>query len=574
MPEIEVQDAAHGYVEMLYRLGVDYVFGSPGSEFVPLWEHLARYNSENKKPFYINLRHEGTALSMAKGYYLATGEPQTVITHVITGLLHGAMELKAAYTDQIPLLLIVGQNRTHDGEVYGGSPGPHYLSFTEVGGQERLVNHFIKWGDSPETNANVLSMIQRAYIISLTDVKGPVLLNVSRELLFEKTTSMKLPLGFSQPEPVTCDTSTIVELKDLLLQSKNPIIYTRYLGRNEKAFDQLVRLTDLVGIPVFETPGYANFPTNNPLHMGNNIDPYIEESDLILVIDSSSWPPWYPPSSIREKTQARIVFIDPDPIQMKYPIYGYPSDLTIKADSYKVLTRLNRLSESSVIDNEDITIRKNLWAKEHNRIREKSKVEAIATKDRTPIDPKWLCYCIDQAIDEDTIIINETITHGSIIHKIIVSNRTKPGTRYESTGPVAHTGLGQGLGIALGVKLAKPDRKVITLIGDGTFNYNPVPAAFGASQEYSLPIMTVIFNNQCYAAMRGHQRYYPDGYSVRHAQYYGVACPSPEYSRLIEAYNGYGETVIDPSEVKPALKRAIDALEEGRSSLLDVKLSQ
>ncbi|MBD3206006.1 hypothetical protein GF319_06645 [Candidatus Bathyarchaeota archaeon] len=574
MPELMVQDAAHGYVEMLHRLGVDYVFGSPGSEFVPLWEHLARYNSEDKKPSYINLRHEGTALSMAKGYYMATGKAQTVITHVITGLLHGAMELKAAYTDQIPLLLIVGQNRTHDEEVYGGSPGPHYLSFTEVGGQERLVNHYIKWGDSPETNANILGIIQRAYTISLTDVKGPVLLNISRELLFEKTTGMKLPVGFSQPEPVACDNSTIFELKDLLIKSKNPIIYTRYLGRNERAFDQLVRLADLVGIPVFETPGYANFPTNNPLHMGIDIDPYVKESDLILVIDSSSWPPWYPPGNIRDKTHARIVFIDPDPIQMKYPVYGYPSDLTIQADSCKVLTRLNELLEKSDIDTEGISIRKTLWAGEHNRIREKNMLEATAAKNKTPIDPKWLCYCINQVIDEDTIIINETITHGRIIHKIIESNRTRPGTRYESTGPVAHTGLGQGLGIALGVKLAKPERKVITLVGDGTFNYNPVPAAFGAAQEYNLPIMTVIFNNQCYAAMRGHQRYYPDGYSVRHSQYYGVACPSPEYSRLIEAYNGYGETVSEPSELKSALKRALDALEEGRSSLLDVKLSQ
>jgi acetolactate synthase-1/2/3 large subunit len=574
MPEIEVQDAAHGYVEMFHRLGIDYVFGSPGSEFVPLWEHLARYNSEDKKPFYINLRHEGIALSMAKGYYMATGKAQTVITHVVTGLLHGAMELKAAYTDQIPLLLIVGQNRTHDGDIYGGTPGPHYLSFTEVGGQERLVNPYVKWGDSPETNANILSAIQRAYTIASADVKGPVLLNLSRELLFEKTSRMMLPVKFNPPEPLTCDNSAIKKLRDLLLQSENPMIYTRYLGRNEKSFDELVRLAELTGTPVFETPGYTNFPTDNPLHMGNNLGPYIKDTDLILVIDSSSWPPWYPPSSIRDQASTRIVFIDPDPLQLKYPVYGYPSDLTIKADSQIAVKQLNELLETANRDDEAIKIRKKLWAEEHRRIREGNKIEALATKDKIPIDPKWLCYCINQVIDENTIIVNETITHGNIIHKMIESNRTRPGTRYESIGPVAHTGLGQGLGIALGVKLAKSDRKVMTLIGDGTFNYNPVPAAFGASQEYNLPIMTIIFNNQCYAAMRGHQRYYPDGYSVRHNQYYGVACPSPEYSSLIEAYNGYGETVSEPSEVKPALRRAIDAHEEGRSSLLDVKLSQ
>ena len=182
MDEITVEDAAHGYVEMLNRLGVDYMISSPGSEFIPIWEHLARYNADGKKPFYVNVRHEGAALSMAKGYYMATGKPQALMTHVVAGLLHGAMELKAAYTDQIPLLMIVGQNRTHDKEVHGGTPGPHYLSFTEVGGQERLVKPYVKWADSPETTANILSIIQRAYQIANTEVKGPVLLNLSREL--------------------------------------------------------------------------------------------------------------------------------------------------------------------------------------------------------------------------------------------------------------------------------------------------------------------------------------------------------------------------------------------------------
>ncbi len=574
MHELNVQDAAHGYVEMLHRLGVDYVFGSPGSEYVPLWEHLARYNSENKKPFYINLRHEGTALSMAKGYYMATGRPQTVITHVVTGLLHGAMELKAAYTDQIPLLLIVGQNRTHEGEIHGGTPGPHYLSFTEVGGLERLVNHYIKWGDSPETNANILSTIQRAYIIASTEVKGPTLLNISRELIFEKTSKMRLPARFQPPEPVTCKISSLLKLKDLLTGSKNPLIYTRYLGRNMKSVHELVKLAETIAAPVFETPGYTNFPTDNPLHMSIEIGPYLTDTDLVLIIDSSGWPPWYPPGSLKEKTDAKIVFLDPDPLQLKYPVYGYPSDLTIKADSNVALHQLNTLLEKEKMDFEEVIMRRSLWGEEHRRIRKELREKALDLKDKSPIDPRWLCFCIDQVIDNETIIVHETITHGGLIHRYIESNRVKPGTRFESSGPIAHTGLGQGLGIALGVKLARPNKNVIALLGDGTFNYNPVLAAFGVSKEYNLPIMTVIFNNQCYAAMKGHQRYYPDGFSVSQEKYYGVACSSPDYSMLVKAYGGYGKTVVEPSEVKPALARALKSLEKGEQSLLDIRLSE
>ena len=154
-------------------------------------------------------------------------------------------------------------------------------------------------------------------------------------------------------------------------------------------------------------------------------------------------------------------------------------------------------------------------------------------------------------------------------------NRVRTGTHFVSTGPVAHTGLGQGLGVALGAKLAEPEKTVIALEGDGSFNYNPVPACFGLSQEYSLPFLTVIFNNQGYAAMKGHARYYPEGWSVKHDRYYGVGTkPGPRYEKLAEAFDGYGETVEDPSDVKPALLRGLSHVKNGKLALLDVILEE
>ncbi|MGQ9680893.1 MAG: thiamine pyrophosphate-binding protein [Candidatus Bathyarchaeia archaeon] len=67
--EIDVEESAEGYVELFSRVGVDYVFGSPGSEFIPVWEYLAKYNSQGRRPYYINSRHEGLSLSLAKGHY-------------------------------------------------------------------------------------------------------------------------------------------------------------------------------------------------------------------------------------------------------------------------------------------------------------------------------------------------------------------------------------------------------------------------------------------------------------------------------------------------------------------------
>jgi acetolactate synthase-1/2/3 large subunit len=311
------------------------------------------------------------------------------------------------------------------------------------------------------------------------------------------------------------------------------------------------------------------------LHMGTSILPYVDDSDLLLVIDSSSWPPWYPPGSIRGKTDAKIVFIDPDPIQHKYPVYGYPADILVTADSHVLLKQLNQLISDKKQNVAKIIARKNKWETEHKRIRDEQKKKAHTVKDHSPIDPIWLCYCINEVIDTEVAIINETITHGRIIHSYIENNRTEPGTRYDATGPVAHTGLGQGMGVALGVKLAKPEKTVIALEGDGAFNYNPVLAAFGAAQEYDLPFMTIIFNNSCYAAMKGHARYYPKGHSVTQNQYYGVGCgPTPDYAKLVEAYDGYSETVDDPSEIIQSLQRTLKKTQEGQVTLLDVRLNR
>lgn len=576
MEEIEVEGAAEAYVELFNRYGVDYVISSPGTEFVPLWEYLAKYSSQGKKPSYINARHEGTALTMAKGYAMATGRPQVVLTHVLAGLLHGAMELRALYIDNLPALLIVGQAWTHDGEIHGGTPGPHYLSFTQVGGQQKLVQPYVKWSESPASNANILETIARALDIASTDVKGPVLLALSRELMFEKATKMRMPRRKPRPSRVQADPGETWKLAKMLDDAENPLIYTRYLGRNPEAVPSLVELSELLSLPVFETPGYMNFPTDHPLHMGYDVTPYLPEADLVLVIDSSSWPPWYPPGSILENSEAKIVFMDLDPLQTKYPSHGYPADMLITADSALALPAITEAAEPMLEGSADrVQERHKRWEAEHKKLREEWRNEALSVKDDHPIDPRWLCLNIDEVVSGGAITVHETITHGRIVHRYIEGNRTRPGTHFAATGPVAHTGLGQGLGVALGVKLAEPERTVVALEGDGSFNYNPVPACLGLSQEYGLPFLTVVFDNQSYAAMKQHARHYAEGWAVKGGKYYGVYMkPKPDYAKIAEAFGGFGETVEEPAEVKPALERAVEEMEKGRLSLLDVILKQ
>ncbi len=132
--------------------------------------------------------------------------------------------------------------------------------------------------------------------------------------------------------------------------------------------------------------------------------------------------------------------------------------------------------------------------------------------------------------------------------------------------------LGTGLGTALGVKLARPGDTVVCLIGDGALHYNPVPAALGFAQQYGVPILIIVCNNSGLMSQRfGFYKYFSTGASMRTGQFYGSdLSPSPEYTRLAEAYGGTGERVSSTAELEPAIARALSALAAGKTALLDV----
>ncbi len=145
---------------------------------------------------------------------------------------------------------------------------------------------------------------------------------------------------------------------------------------------------------------------------------------------------------------------------------------------------------------------------------------------------------------------------------------SEPGSFFAS--PMS-SGLGWCFGAALGVKLARPDTVPIVCMGDGTYHFTAPTACHFVAQ--SLPVVAVVFNNQCWNAVKGSvQDLYPQGWAARKNHF--VLCdlePAPAYEKIVEAFGGYGERVEDPGEVIPALERAVKAVREGkRQALLNV----
>lgn len=148
----------------------------------------------------------------------------------------------------------------------------------------------------------------------------------------------------------------------------------------------------------------------------------------------------------------------------------------------------------------------------------------------------------------------------------------EPGRWFGSGG----SGLGWGLGAALGVRLANPGRPVIAMVGDGSFVFGEPLAAFWAAQQQRAPFMAVIFNNACYnATKRPLVAAYPEGYSVARDQFIGIdLAPAPRYDLLAQAVGAHGERVEDPHEVLPALRRGLERLRAGQAAIVDVQLAR
>ena len=557
-------DGGDAILEALRNLDVDYIISSPGSEWPSVWEALARQKLEERPgPTYINCWHETLAVAMASGYTRMTGRMQAVLLHAGVGVLQGSMGIHGAYQSEVPMLVCSGESATY-GEAPEFDPGPQWLrNLSIVGGPNRLVEPFTKWSSRVTSAETLYETVARAGELAQRTPKGPTFLNVPIETMLEEwipnagrgTGRLKQRPAAPASHP---DPATVERVADLVCRSANPVIVADSAGRTSAGFNALVSLAESIGIPVFEGegPAYNNFPKSHPLHHGYDLRREMDRFDLFLVIGNRA--PWYPPSA---GPSATIVVID------EYPVKEYMVHQDLQADMYlegSLPVTLAALDAAvrKLADDAPPTL-----AAGPNPVWERYRALDPAGSTASPIDPGFLCNTISEVLPSNTVFVDETILHRAQILR-----------RIEWDNPLSYLrpsgGLGQGLGIALGAKLAAPERPVTALMGDGSFLYNPITQSLGVARESGLPILIVIFNNASYAAMKSlHLSFYPDGTSVQTGDFYGVNIPGPDYSELVRPFGGHGERVEDPSRLRGALEEAQAAVDSGRVALVDVALS-
>jgi acetolactate synthase I/II/III large subunit len=561
------QDGGEAILEAIRNLHVDYVISSPGSEWPPIWEAFARQKVGGKLgPTYLDCGHETLAVGVAAGYAQVTGRMQAVLLHAGSGLLQGAMALQGARSHEVPMLVMSGESLSY-GELPDFDPGNQwYRNLGIVGGPQRLVDSIVKWANQAPSPETLYQSVVRAGEMAKRVPQGPVYLNVPCETMMQGWTPPKRLRKTPEPPKVRPLAEDVANVAALIANAKLPMIVTESAGRDPNAFAALIEFAELMAIPVIEgrAAAYANFPKSHPLHLGTNMAPLLKDADLALLIESRV--PWYPPSN--SPPNAKVISISGNPLKGHMVYQTMEADIYLEGDVGQSLLLLTATLKQSGETAAKHAARRQRWEQERGKLAAKRKAEQEQAQGAESISTALLCKTLNEVLPPETIFLDETIVHSPIIRDLLDWNKPHSFFRIPS-------GLGQGLSIALGAKLAARDRPVVMLIGDGSFLYNPVLPCLTFSKDQKLPILIVIFNNNKYEVMRRtHVNWYPEGISATEKLHYGVHIENPDYSQLAGWTGGDGARVDTPAALKEAIANAYAAVASGKTAIVNVMLNE
>jgi len=561
------RSVAANYLQALLDRGIDYVFANAGTDTAPIIEALVTArNAGITTPEFLTVPHENVAISMAHGYFLATGKPAAVMVHVTVGTANALCGLMNAARDQAPILLTAGRTpSTETGHFGSRNASIHWGqdSFDQGGS----VREWVKWdyelrpGQAPE------EIVGRALDIAMSEPKGPVYLCMPREVLGDITDKDCPPprqraLGAL---PATPSQAGIEQAAEWLAAAKFPLIITSSSGRDAANVARLGRIAENFGIGV-AMPGEPgarelNIATTHPMFLGIHPTESIAKADAVLIIDCEV--PWWP-SRVNPLPHAKLIHVAADPLFNRYPVRGFQMDLAISGSSSQALEMLDRALHTACEGHSALVATRQAQFRAISGERsQKLHTLVQGMQQRTPLHPAWIAHCINQVIDDDTIIVNEM---GVPMDFLAL---TQPRSYLSSS---LAGGLGFGLGAAVGAKLGAPHKKVILIVGDGSYMFGCPTAAHHVARMYGLPITTLVMNNARWnAVQRATLGMYPQGQAAKEATMPLVSLgESPAYEGIMQACGGVGEKIENPAELTAALQRCLAANAQGQSALLNL----
>ena len=541
------------FLETLIDEGVRYIFGNPGSTELPFMDALV---NENRLTYVLCL-HESVAVGAGEGYALATGKVGVLSLHAAPGLGNAMGLLYNAKRARTPLLVTAG-NQPEGGQF-------HEIILSED--LVRMAEPLTKWAYEVRRVEDLEQAVRRAIKVALTPPAGPVFLSFPGDVVLApakglQNRSVRIDSRF------TAAPETIRRASALLAKAKQPVIVAGSEAARSGAEEVLARLAEQIGAKVFEEsiPSRNGFPMDHSLYAGRLPivpRPFRERlagSDLVFLVGTeaflfSSWQDFRP---LPEDT--KVIHLDLDPWEIGK---NFSVDVSLFGDPRETLGLLLNEVISSQSDDERqrASERREIVEKEIVNSKQKMMPEAKSNDENTAEGMSLSSFhaAIGEAVPKGVAIVDEAFTSTGPRMRQAVAE--KAAYYYGRKGGA----IGNGLPMALGLKIGMPDRPVVCISGDGSSMYSN--QTLWTSAKYGVGAVYVIANNGSYRILK--ERVLKlDGRTKEFHRFIAMDLDEPrlDFLKLAESMGVPAKRAITPGELTKGIREAIDS---GRPCLLD-----
>lgn len=541
MPKLSGGRAA---VETLRANDVDMVLGLIGSATMEMFDAL--YDADGIR--FIGVRDERSGTHMADGYARASGKPGVILAGQngpgATNLVTGIAQARAAYS---PVVALAGSLAS--GHVYRDA-------FQEVD-QQALFSPITKKTWTVNNAARVPEMLNEGFRHALTPRQGPVLLNLPRDVLAAEAEFEEIRgAGLSPEQTAIRGNPQLIEKAAAMLSSAaKPLIIAGGGIKNTRAYRAVLELAEAMNIPVAMSPGHGDaLPFDHPLNAGQ-VGPrgnvvasrMAREADVILALGTRLGfnSTFYSYDNINRNADIIQVEIEPTAIGRFFPVA-----VGIWGDAPSVVRDIREAARGAAAGEPG-------WLRQFQEERRNLLTTLDDTPDQqVPIRPETLFKVLRNTAPRDAMF---TMDAGTLCLQATdkLAYREPPSL----FTPLDFGLVGFSFACGLGVKLACPDRPVISLMGDGGFAMTLSELA--TAVEHNINTVTVVMNNKCWGAEKAYQR---DFFGER---YIGADLKNPPYDKLAELFGARGYRVEQPADLEKTLS---DALNCGKPAVIDVQM--
>ncbi len=531
------------FMDSLLIHGANRIFGNPGTTENSMLDRLIDYPDIE---YYVAL-HEGVAVGAASFYALASETTGIANLHVAPGLGNGIGMMFNALKANAPIIVTAGQQDTR---MRLQAP---LLSHDLVAMAEPVT----KWSVEPQSADEMAPIMQRAFKIANDHPRGPVFVSLPVNVMEQETTVAAVTSGTLERAGVP-NADNLLQLATLLHAATSPAILVGDDVAGDGAVAQTVALAEKIGAAVFHEGlrCQISFPNQHPNHRGGipfeaaHTHKMLARYDLVLMLGGHFFEDIWFDSQSPIPDSTRLIQINSSQVQLAAK---FRVDLGLVGNLRTTLEQiLERLNEAPGDDFEQAAAQRNsALNQEHQAIQADHASRLERLWDTSPMSPGRAIREISQALPEDTIVVDESIT--ASLETATHFDFQQPGDYFAGRGG----GIGQGIAAAIGVQVAQPGRRVLALSGDGSAMYS-IQALWTAA-HHGLPIVFVILANREYRVLKHNMDIYRARFGVGSNKPYpnmDLNTPELDFPALAQGMGVAAERISDADALAGAIENA------------------